>query len=554
MDNNALDLLRANLLFSLIEEAQLEEIASTSRLANLLGGQVIFDVGDACNGFFLILSGRVVLEKETKEGVQNLASLEAGDTFGTEMFSNSTRKRLLRAVAAESTTLLKIPRSTLKDLADQSPDFKQAMHLEHKSYLITVQKAFPWKNEAENILYITRKHRYLLYTSLIWPVIAGVLMLIPLGLVYVYLFPGQAFIPILMIAEVIISVCWALWKGWDWTNDYYVITDQRLLNLEKVVLFYESRQETPLEAILSLDSQTSISGRWLGFGTLQARTYTGAIRLNYLESPEFVITLLQDAWTKVKQNQVQVNKAEMEADILKRVSGSKPEAGILPVNKGEAEIESGPLVSSLADLFKLKEIQGDTVIYRTHWWILVRRLFLPMIFLILWVMTLAGAALGFLGGVDITLFFSIILLSGLVLWVWFLYRIVDWRNDYYMITPDQIIDVHRKPLGSEDKKSAPLKNIQTIEYSRLGMIGILLNFGTVYIRIGETEFPFDHVSDPSEVQKELFSRFIELTRREKRNEAQAQRERIADYIDTYHRMTGEPNNSNPGTSKKPDSE
>jgi hypothetical protein len=553
-ENNLIYLLKANVLFSLADQDQLEQIASSARSANIRGGQVIYDIGDTSNGFFLILSGRVVIERETRQGVETLSELEAGDTFGTEMLANSTRKRLLRATAAENTTLLKITRPNLKDLADQSPEFKEAIHLEHQSFVVTTRKPFPWKNEGENILYITRKHKYILFTSLIWPVVAGVLMLIPLGLVYFYLLPGRAIVPILIAAELGISICWALWKGWDWTNDYYVITNQRLLNLEKVVLFYESRQETPLEAILSLDSQTSMTGRWVGFGTLQARTYTGAIRLDHLESPEFVIALLQDAWTKAKQSQIKVDQTQMEADIQKRVSGEKTGPGILPVNTGETDIESGPLVSSLADLFKLKEIQGDTVIYRTHWWILVRRLFLPMVLLILWVMTLAAAALGYLGGVEITLFFSVILLSGLFLWVWFLYRIVDWRNDYYMITPDQLIDVHRKPLGSENKKSAPLKNIQTIEYKRLGMIGILLNFGTVYIRIGETEFPFDHVSDPSSVQKELFSRFMALTQREKKNEAQAQSERIADYIDTYHRMTGNLKESSEFPSPKPDSE
>ncbi len=108
-----------------------------------------------------------------------------------------------------------------------------------------------------------------------------------------------------------------------------------------------------------------------------------------------------------------------------------------------------------------------------------------------------------------------------------------------MITPDQIIDVHRRPLGSEDKRTAPLKNIQSIEYNRQGVLGILLNFGTVAIRIGDTNLSFDYVNDPSSVQKDLFERFINLTRREKSNEVRAERDRIADYIDTYHRITGE---------------
>jgi len=541
-ENEVVKCLNGNSLFKLLDEDTLNELASVSRSASLRSGQVIFDTADSCNGFFVIIIGNVIIEKETKQGDVPLEILGPGDYFGQEMLSDTSRKRLTRATAVSDVTLVKFTRTKLKDLAVYSPDFRQAGKLIHRSYLVTVRKEFPWKNESENIIFITRKHFYYLFKSLVFPVLTGILMLIPLGLIYFYLLPGRIIVPFLMIAELVISFFWSLWKGWDWTNDYYVISTERLLNLEKVVLFYESRQETPLEAILSLESDSSLMGRWMGFGTIRARTYTGSINFSYLESPDWVIGLLQDRWSRVKNSSIEVNQSEIETDIRKRISGEKALAPQLPVNPVSSQVESSPLVSTLADLFKLKEIQGDAVIYRTHWWILVRRLFLPIVFLILWVMSMAAAAGGFLGGMDITLFFSGILLSGLVLWIWFLYRIVDWRNDYYMITSDQIIDVHRHPLGSEDKRSAPLKNIQTIEYKRLGMLGLLLNFGTVFIRIGDTEFTFDFVSNPSAVQKELFERFMDLTRREKKNEVQAERERIADYIDTYHRMTGENSN------------
>ncbi|NTW08858.1 MAG: hypothetical protein HGA28_04740 [Anaerolineaceae bacterium] len=386
------------------------------------------------------------------------------------------------------------------------------------------------------------------------PVLTGVLLLIPLGLIYIFLFPGSFIMPALMLAELAISFFWSLWKGWDWTNDYSVITDQRLLSLEKVVLFYESRQETPLEAILSLETDTSLAGRWMGFGTIRARTYTGSIEFRYIQNPEWVIALLQEYWSRAKNTQVSINRVEIEADIRSRIAGNKSTHSPLPVNPVTSELESGPLVNSLADFFKLREVHGDAIIFRTHWWILIRKLILPILFLILWVMSLAAAAGGFLGGMEITTFFTYALLGGLVLWVWFLYRIVDWRNDCYMITPDQLIDLHRRPLGSEEKRSAPLKNIQAIEYKRHGMIGILLNFGTVSARIGDTQFTFDYVSDPSSVQKDLFDRFMELSRREKKNEALAERDRIADYIDTYHRMTGEVIPGNINIPPPPDSE
>ncbi len=302
---------------------------------------------------------------------------------------------------------MKFTRKDLRDLSARCREFEQAARLEHKSFQIMLRKRFPWRNEHENIIYINRKHYFYLFKSLVLPILTGVLLLIPLGLVYILVLPKSIIMPVLMLVDLAVSFCWALWKGWDWTNDYYVITDQRILNLEKVVLFYESRQETPLEAILSLETDTSFFGRWMGFGTIRARTFTGSIQFKYIQNPEWVISLVQEYWSRAKSSQININKTEVEADVRQRISGNKPPEAQLPVNPVTSQVEPGPLVTSLADLFKLKEIQGDSVIYRTHWWILLRRLFLPMVLLILWVMTLAAAAGGFLGGVDITFFFSL---------------------------------------------------------------------------------------------------------------------------------------------------
>ena len=94
----------------------------------------------------------------------------------------------------------------------------------------------------------------------------------------------------------------------------------------------------------------------------------------------------------------------------------------------------------------------------------------------------------------------------MVIFGWWLYQYIDWHNDVYLITSDQVVDVNKKPLGHEDRQAAPLKNILGIEYKRLGIIGLLLNFGTVFIRVGDRQLTFDQVFNPSEVQRELFHR------------------------------------------------
>ena len=115
---------------------------------------------------------------------------------------------------------------------------------------------------------------------------------------------------------------------------------------------------------------------------------------------------------------------------------------------------------------------------------------------------------------------------------WWLYQYIDWYNDVYLITTDQLVDVNRKPLGKEERRSAPLKNIQTVEFMRKGLIGLVLNFGTVRIQIGNEELTFDNVYDPAAIQAEIFAQFKQYNQRMRRME----QEKIADWIKAYDEM------------------
>jgi hypothetical protein len=126
---------------------------------------------------------------------------------------------------------------------------------------------------------------------------------------------------------------------------------------------------------------------------------------------------------------------------------------------------------------------------------------------------------------------------GLAIFCWWLYTYLDWHNDIYLITSEQVVDLNRKPLGKEERRVAPIRNILSVEYRREGIVGLLLNFGTVFIRVGDTTLTFDYVYNPSEVQRELFHRLAQRTVRERQQQADAERERMAEWIGVYHRLT-----------------
>ena len=60
---------------------------------------------------------------------------------------------------------------------------------------------------------------------------------------------------------------------------------------------------------------------------------------------------------------------------------------------------------------------------------------------------------------------------------------------------EQIIDLDRKPFGTEKRTAAQLENILGTESQRIGILGNIFNFGTVYITVGGTKLAFENVME-----------------------------------------------------------
>jgi hypothetical protein len=102
------------------------------------------------------------------------------------------------------------------------------------------------------------------------------------------------------------------------------------------------------------------------------------------------------------------------------------------------------------------------------------------------------------------------------------------------VTPEQIFDIERKPLGQEVKKTAPLESILSVEHERESLTGILLNFGTVTINVGETKFQFFNVFNPDQVHQDVSDYREALNRRKQQAEQERDRRRMIDWLVTYY--------------------
>ncbi len=119
--------------------------------------------------------------------------------------------------------------------------------------------------------------------------------------------------------------------------------------------------------------------------------------------------------------------------------------------------------------------------------------------------------------------------------LWGIYEYIDWSNDIFQVTPDQILDIDKTPLGQVSSDMASLDNILSIEYKRVGILELLFNYGSVFITIGGgRQMTFDNVFNPSAVQEDIERRRLEKITKKEQESIKAERARNADWFAAYY--------------------
>jgi uncharacterized membrane protein YdbT with pleckstrin-like domain len=121
--------------------------------------------------------------------------------------------------------------------------------------------------------------------------------------------------------------------------------------------------------------------------------------------------------------------------------------------------------------------------------------------------------------------------------LWLLYEVIDWSNDKFEVTNEQIIDIDRKPFGTETRNAAQLESILGTNYERRGLLGNIFNYGTVYITVGGSKLAFEDVIDPATVQSDIDRRRMARRAQKEQGAINAERERMAEWLATYHRSS-----------------
>jgi CRP-like cAMP-binding protein len=111
--------------------------------------------------------------------------------------------------------------------------------------------------------------------------------------------------------------------GWyviDYLNDYYIITNKRVLRHERVFLIYENQQAAPLERIQDVTSQASIFGKLFNYALLTITTAgMGVILFEMIPRPETIEGRVRGLQGKARAGELGAQRENLRNKILSRL-------------------------------------------------------------------------------------------------------------------------------------------------------------------------------------------------------------------------------------------
>lgn len=538
--DRGLDLLQQAPFLAGVDIAELERISL--RPVEFGAGQWIVTPRTPSRDLLFLAVGSVeILDASRRQELRRLTLAGPGDVLGEHRRASRPPAWALRATTPA--TLYRWPADDLDRFLESHPEAIDGLHFLTASRRLSARLNPTWLAEGEVIHALARRHPAVLARGLLFPLIlvsAGLGAAATGGLASqtAALLGGS-----LMLA---LGAGWAIWRALDWRNDYYVATDRRVIWLEKVIGLYDNRQESPLRMILSVEIQSGLLGRQLGFGDVEVRTYTGAITFRDTPHPEPFAATIEALSQRLQRNNLQADRATIQSALRQRLETGPPPETTRPLRPPPDDESRGPLRAGLDHWsFEARFEEAGVITYRKHLAVLIRRLLLPGLLLLVVVGLAVGSAAGWIGLSASRLFYPALLGSAVAAFLWLLYEFADWANDLYQITPTHIVSLHKKPLGRETRKVAPLENILGTEVDRRGPIGLMLNFGDVVANVGTATFTFEGVLNPSAAQQDIVRAQEALVDRKLQDDRKRRQDEMVEWLAAYHDQAAPPSPETP---------
>lgn len=527
------DFLKLVLIFNEFNDAELEQVAERLGTEFVAAGEQVFEQGQDPDHFYIIARGEVRVTRREKDGSETfLANFDTADTFGEDALLYN-RLRSATVTAIMDTDLFILDQDDFEWIRKTYPKIDLYLAAFAQTHETIRRLKIGWLNEEETISLVARRHpirmwleilAILVFVSFTLATTTALITFLDNARVITFLSMGTAgFITLLGLIA-------CVWTFFEWRNDYFFVTNLRVVWRERILFRSASRQEVPLRAIQSLDVQTpNVFARLIDVGILVIRTFNSQMRLTDVIHPNRMKDMVEAFLQKARRRTIWAEHAAIRQTIRQRLGRPTEDQ---PTEAPAATLKVQETQHRLT-IFKTRVVEDGTITYRKHWWVFFGRAWLPSLAL------LTSALLSFVFTVQAFQLFGLLGLMGLYflpfgVFLWWLYRYEDWRNDIYRVTRDRIIDRDKKPFGKESFRSAPIKNIQSVGHQIPNTIGLILNVGNVRINVGDETFTFDGVHDPALVHQDISRRMEELAVATERDRIKQEHDRMATWLEIYH--------------------
>lgn len=557
----ALELLQQIALFKNLPTQHLAALAGIAKREHFNPGERLVVQGDLGNRLFIVDSGLVNLRHTDTHGIersvgvvptpQTQKSTELPKRyFGDQMFTTQEPFRF-HADAVRPTDVYVITREDFDALVEQRPGILHML-----GFIRVAEKerthGYHWITAGETVAIVERKHWFALLPGLV-PV--GILIVAAAVILFVlHFFLVAQMLQWLAVGAAVLILLVFGYQIYDWINDEYIVTNQRVAHVERVIFTLELRESVPIEKVLGVTLDQKFPAAFFGCSTVivqSAGREEGNVTFEFIGHGEKIRKMIQDGQTRVQERQVAEERDRFRQSIrqelrhylmpdalaAERAAQEAQAAAAQPrARRTGRQIVQGWVASWLN--LEIKE-PGRTR-WRKHWIVLMRQTARWLLSLVILNVILYFFAVNpslqfpgyWLGG----LVALIICLGGL------LYQWEDWRNDIYVVTESQVIDTEALPFGLSSKSTtAPLDQVQDIRVEVPGTLAFFLNFGDVKIETaGQSgQMIFYSIHNPRDAQEEIFRRLEEFRRRRAERENSIRSRTVIDALLAYDRLKHE---------------
>ncbi len=549
MPNNLAKQLRQIPLLAKLGRDDMRAVIKLVKRNEYRTGDVVCRQGQPGHSTYLVESGDLCVLYIDPQGIeQEVGRLGPGDCFGqTSLLLGEPRDATVKVI--EDTVLLSVSKDEFDKLLEARPamfgDLEMRPDVAQKYH--ARQAHFKWQEDGEVVLVCEHRHEVLLYRSLIIPSVV-LLITVAASIYGANLVPPM--IPLVGGGGIVLALLvFMLYLVLDHRDERYIVTDRRVVRREHTPLGKESRVDAPMRTIQDIqESQVGLLSQIFDFGDLIIETAgeRGHVAFREIPDPEGVREIIFEQIRRLqagaKASERAAIRGEMRRYFETQVTEKKPSPEPSPE---EPSSRSGILagVSALLGVFRyflppLRHEQGDTITWRKHWIALLKPIAIPSV--LLFVFTVGVLLVQLFVPLGNLRTFALIIygVALVILFPWWLWRFDDWQNDIYQVTPTRIIDVERLPFYlREDRREASLGMIQNVQFEIPGLMGKVLNYGSVTIETaGAGAFTFDLVKDPSNVQAEIFRRMEAFQSRQSQAAAERHRSELLDWFAVYDQV------------------